>query len=50
MPLNVRELHLSTTSGQENNGFLLCFGPLLWLEEASPRIQWLVGSFKAKID
>ena len=42
MPLNDKELHLSITSGHENNGFLLLFEPLLSLEEASSPFS---GSF-----
>ena len=42
MPLNDKELHLSITSGQENNGFLLLFEPLFSLEEASSPFS---GSF-----
>ena len=36
MPLNDKDLTSSTTSGQENNAFQLCFKPLFPTEEASP--------------
>ena len=36
MPLNDKDLHPSSTLGQENNGFPLLSEPLLLPEEASP--------------
>ena len=48
MPLNDKDLHLSTTSGQENNGFQLSFlatdpdlrgiSPIQWLVPLRPKL------------
>ena len=46
VPLNGKDLTSSTTSGQENNAFQLCFWPLFPTREASPHS--VVDSFKAK--
>ena len=39
MPLNDKDLTPSTTSGQENNAFQLCFKPMFPIEEASPQFS-----------